>query len=287
MTEPTRVLEYRKPTTGRGRRALRIMVVLVAALSLLYAAMIGWKRYTRHLAAKAQQAAAKVAAQQALAANQRRLAEIEANLAACRAYAAPPDQVVCDLNPTRAKALLDASAGYEPIQRIGGAELTPSCWSFIGRWAIYPDSDGAGKWILSRGGIAFLHERAAPGNTPAIVRVQVALISAGNPVLNPLIIRGVHGTGVAPRELGIVLDKSDDFRVFAGQPDPVDPSRFTIGYELNGARGLIDARLLPDDDLDLVPRDGQVMEGQQFPVWQPAATKAKPLTAEAARKWPQ
>ena len=37
------------------------------------------------------------------------------------------------------------------------------------------------------------------------------------------------------------------FRLFAGQPDPADASRFTIDYEVAGGRGTIEGRLTPDD----------------------------------------
>ena len=46
-------------------------------------------------------------------------------------------------------------------------------------------------------------------------------------------------------------------RVFAGQPDPADASRFTIAYEWpDGVRGTIDGRLLDDDTVDLTVRPG-------------------------------
>lgn len=78
----------------------------------------------------------------------------------------------------------------------------------------------------------------------------------------------------AARELGRVAygraDASDDgeatpvpdsvhtgntLRVFAGQPDPADPSRFTIGYRLDGRTGTIDGRIR-DDEIVLRPREG-------------------------------
>lgn len=43
--------------------------------------------------------------------------------------------------------------------------------------------------------------------------------------------------------LELPLAVSDELRVLAGQPDPRDPSHFTIRYDLNGQPGVIDGWL--------------------------------------------
>jgi hypothetical protein len=294
-TTAAAVLEYgNPPARRRRRRVLWALVVLAVVASMVVATGVAIRRHieSRAAAARQQARAAMVAAQAAATAQQ--AAKVRADLDACRAYRAPADRVVCELDPARAKALLGANAsgastdgGYAAIYRDMGAEFTPTCWKAIGAYAIYPDGDTAGKWGISPAGIAFLHERTAPGGAPAIVRVQVGMISTAKPVLNPLVIRDVHGLGVAPRELGILLDPADDFRVFAGQPDGADASHFTIGYEINGKRGMIDGWLLPDDQIKLTPREGKVFERDDFPVWQPAGTKAQPASDAAANKFPR
>ena len=45
-------------------------------------------------------------------------------------------------------------------------------------------------------------------------------------------------------------------RLFNGQPDPADPSRFTIIYEVDGQRGSIEGRLNSDDTVRLRIVDG-------------------------------
>jgi hypothetical protein len=50
-------------------------------------------------------------------------------------------------------------------------------------------------------------------------------------------------------------------RFYAGQLDPNDPSHFTIDYELNGARNVIDGWLTDDDFLRIRPRGGKVTAG--------------------------
>jgi hypothetical protein len=52
------------------------------------------------------------------------------------------------------------------------------------------------------------------------------------------------------------VDYGNVLRVFAGQPDPNDPSRFTIPYKLAGRDGVIDG-FLKDDGLHLRPREGE------------------------------
>jgi hypothetical protein len=45
-------------------------------------------------------------------------------------------------------------------------------------------------------------------------------------------------------------------RLYAGQPDPSDPSRFTIGYELDGEPGTIDGCVAASGSVHLAVRDG-------------------------------
>jgi hypothetical protein len=45
-------------------------------------------------------------------------------------------------------------------------------------------------------------------------------------------------------------------RLYAGQPDPVDSSHFTIPYETTSGRGTIDGWLQADDTVKMQVRDG-------------------------------
>lgn len=49
---------------------------------------------------------------------------------------------------------------------------------------------------------------------------------------------------------------SDRIRLFAGQPDPADPSHFTIGYAVNGRPGTIDGWLQDDERVKFRVRGG-------------------------------
>ncbi|MCY2953881.1 MAG: hypothetical protein NTU53_18210 [Planctomycetota bacterium] len=46
-------------------------------------------------------------------------------------------------------------------------------------------------------------------------------------------------------------DPQKKLQLFAGQPDPVDASRFTIGYEAGDTKGVIDGCLKDDDTIVL------------------------------------
>jgi hypothetical protein len=82
--------------------------------------------------------------------------------------------------------------------------------------------------------------------------------------------------------LRIALDAGDRLRVYAGQPDPADPSHFTIGIRLNDLPFVIDGRLLGDDGATLVPRGGvSEPEGHDTMIWQPDGWP----TTRPGRKW--
>ena len=51
------------------------------------------------------------------------------------------------------------------------------------------------------------------------------------------------------------IDYGNKLRLFAGQPDPADPTHFTIRYQLDGKEGVIDG-WLRDNDVILKPREG-------------------------------
>lgn len=52
---------------------------------------------------------------------------------------------------------------------------------------------------------------------------------------------GARGLSVSYMSRRVLLKPSDIFTLFAPQPDPKDKSRITIGYELNGQSGVLDA----------------------------------------------
>ena len=80
----------------------------------------------------------------------------------------------------------------------------------------------------------------------------------------------------------VPVDYGSKLRLFAGQPDAQDESRFTIDYELDGRRGTIDGRLRNDRIL-LRPREGRRASAETVrKIPNPAADEAWDLTAPPA-----
>jgi hypothetical protein len=71
-------------------------------------------------------------------------------------------------------------------------------------------------------------------------------------------------SGDKPEEIRI--DGREVFRFYAGQPDPSDPSRFTIDYDVDGQRGAIRGQLKNDGTLELKPSTGHSVGRQWYPL---------------------
>jgi hypothetical protein len=106
----------------------------------------------------------------------------------------------------------------------------------------------------------FIHGRSAPGHPERLVGVTfnastflagdptpigVGVYSPPRPMLRGYISRGMR-FGV-----GFACAPSESLRLFAGQPDPVDSSHFTIRYVAGKRHGVIDAWLRRDDSVVL------------------------------------
>jgi hypothetical protein len=79
----------------------------------------------------------------------------------------------------------------------------------------------------------------------------------------------------------ITSEKRDVYRFYAGQPDPADPTHFTIDYELDGERSTIDGWLRENSGVELAPRKGAIVDrdlGRFEVTWDP---KLRPTTNAA------
>lgn len=177
---------------------------------------------------------------------------------ACMTHTAPPEQVVFTEDPTEARQLL--AGGGDDYHRVTVSGPDFSDWEPLdvapSRAQRYggPLTDLLGGWWL--GGFAFLHARRGPDGDEQVVAVIVTLKKQRpedehrvaefegftvEPARWPNPRRHEPRTGGPPLELALAA--SDRLRVLAGQPDPRDPSGFTIHYSLNGQPGRIDGRL--------------------------------------------
>ena len=126
-------------------------------------------------------------------------------------------------------------------------------------------------------GPVFLHRRRAEGGTDRLVVVKVDMartwqlhsVSGFAPpadhlfdvtVVRPAtLLSGPSFTRTLwdPAKTGEGRDpRIGRLTLYAGQPDPADASRFTIGYQTPDGRGTIKGRLLPDDTVKLRIEDG-------------------------------
>lgn len=119
--------------------------------------------------------------------------------------------------------------------------------------------------------ISFLHQRRSPsGNTRLVVIgdlfnsinydtcVPTGFFGRSPPIENESILFGVtpllldaydtNGDGIADRPFHL--------RVYAGQPDPNDQSHFTIRYEIDNQKDIIDGYLQDDGSVKLTCRAG-------------------------------
>jgi hypothetical protein len=130
---------------------------------------------------------------------------------------------------------------------------------------------------------AFLHQRTRPSGANRLVAVQIHELGLGAPWASPtstgaavsadqeIRLLELHAevlsvsNGSLPLSstptyaAAIVLQANEKFSLLAGQPDPTDRTRFTIGYSVSGESGRIEGRLQDDDSVVLRVLDGPLI----------------------------
>jgi hypothetical protein len=185
----------------------------------------------------------------------------------CLAFALAPDQVVreIELNRNTEYHLFQTDPPPPP-------PVTPTC---LERFAASLRTDGAATQLDGSPHFpVFLHERRTPDGERRLVIVTVrfgamvaigagerigltaAVIHPGALFSAPVVSR--HSAGECyPFSRGRGSDLTPRrLRLYAGQPDPSDPSHFTIGYDINGEAGTIDGWLENHDTVRFAVRDG-------------------------------
>jgi hypothetical protein len=123
------------------------------------------------------------------------------------------------------------------------------------------------------GATAFLHELRQKDGSRRLVSVESHLLDIAHPATGALAFSHLSWAVVEPGGLwspprlhgystwNLPLSPLSQapLRLSSGQPDPNDPSHFTIPYELGGAPGIIDGWLRADDTLLFEPRDAAVV----------------------------
>lgn len=208
----------------------------------------------------------------------------------CMARAEPPDRVVYEDDPAAGDRLLAAGGDYQPA--FGPA--TPSAGA--GRPVVYQPRLLAERPDLGKNPVLFLHARRAPGGRERLVVVRMLV---GQPLGQRLVV--VRATAMDPASWAAgstampinsprytsglwYLRPSDRLRCFAGQPDPADPSHFTIRYERDGVAGTFHGRLR-NDDLVALTVDGPLAAGAYADPTRPFNLDPPPLDAHGGIPW--
>jgi hypothetical protein len=210
----------------------------------------------------------------------------------CMAYAAPADRVVYEEDPAEAEALLKLGPQYTPIFSIPSSAivcptLQPPVRFTEALWTSY--SAGVTPTAPAAQGVAFMGERTTKAGERRLVCVGIAMelrpeATASRYGMNRWLQAWSFEIGSlasadqtapmgqmvidsgAPRPPGETDPLAGDLRkpynppfplrLYAGQPDPNDASRFTIPYALVGHRGVITGTLNDDGSILLTPDIG-------------------------------
>ena len=148
----------------------------------------------------------------------------------------------------------------DPAPRSNVTSKVPECWVSYMK-SIYMQSSNSNATC-----VAFCHSRISTNGHVGLVVVEFAPdYRHGERLLN--VMSAITGKQLELQSDDRVIHPPDEAsspddlpfprKVFAGQIDPTDSSRFTIEYEWpNGVRGVIDGQLLADDSVSLEIRKG-------------------------------
>jgi hypothetical protein len=173
----------------------------------------------------------------------------------CMAFDAKPIRVVYEEDATKARELLTQKDYRPDTLDVAGQQTGAMYWP--SEVQNYPEASryfSGGNGFNNNAALLFLHERkTASGQSvlvcalawmdksggDSIVRFAVRAVSPGNWRTDPGI---VGGLGAFPIEV-VRYYPQRPLRIYAGQPDANDASRFTVEYELRGSRGVLEGRV--------------------------------------------
>lgn len=204
MTDTLPQLQYGRPT-GTRRRVIRIVTWVTIAVAVGYCARRwgpeAWTR-TRYLYSQRQ----------------------------CQIYSPPADQVVFDSDPGRVAGL---TARIDYTAASGGAVRVPPT-----EWINYAGT----RFAPVHRPVLFLHERQTPSGQRLIVMLSLTDPTSLTMVYNSGFTYAIttSGTWSTAHQLTHhrgqtgLGDRAGPLRIYAGQPDPNDPTHFTVRYEEAG-----------------------------------------------------
>ncbi len=197
----------------------------------------------------------------------------------CMKYSQPPTRIMFDSDPSRTAVLLSQGYGQPPNFFWVGNTLPSYCFypatkdafdafetasANLDNWR-NPPAPNAG-WIFansppdfSTNSAVFLHERRSPSGHIRLIQCSTSVTDAGgDPIqltvsaIEPASLTGLRKNCRQNAPLSFLRAGDQRWlRLFAGQPDSDDASRFTIRYETNNGTGLIEEMLADDDGVQL------------------------------------
>lgn len=227
MAEGNVTLEYAKRPTWVRRRGLRATLIIL----LLGAIVAGaWYRHSIMWAA-------------------RRGLMLHAQRQ-CLDFTTPPGRVVYEEDVTRASELLK-QADYRPTTLTADGQRIGAVW-WPAEIRNYPDASLWPKGTAGEEALLFLHERRTASGQTVLVCVKAWMdrrlrrVRFGSRAVTLATWNSdsqtVGGRGGGAFEISDYYERTP-LRIYAGQPDPSDASRFTVEYELNGRRGILKGRV--------------------------------------------
>jgi hypothetical protein len=177
------------------------------------------------------------------------------------AHSLPANFVVYDDDPTEAQRLRATDPRFVAVEPLWDGVVKPHAGAAAGFWS------AASEQLRTNYCTVMSHYRTTPAGERRVVAVFV-----GMPYRDRRLV-WLHSAQYAPAswtgnaqvtrlDLGhddsfsFGLKPTDRLRLFAGQPDPKNPSRFTIGYELNGVPGTIEGTFGQNGGVELKTTSG-------------------------------
>ena len=189
----------------------------------------------------------------------------------CLNYAAPPDQIVFE-SDQGFSIILGPTASNPPKCLAKLQQFLPSSGASLSSNTTFALSTSGNTFTAASERVSFIHQRRSRnGNVRLVVIGDVFNLSDSYDTCVPT---GVFGGSppiesvsflnwVRPRFLDAYDADGDGYpdrpfhvRVYAGQIDPIDQSHFTIAYEIDRNKDIIDGYLQDDGSVTLTCRAG-------------------------------
>ncbi len=189
----------------------------------------------------------------------------------CLNYSAPPDQIVFE-SDQGFSIILGPTASNPPKCLAKLQQLLPPSGSTLSSNTTFPLSTSGSTFTAASERISFIHQRRSRnGNVRLVVIGDVFNLTDSYDTCVPTAVFGrspsiesvTFFSWMRPRFLDAYDDNGDGYpdhpfrvRVYAGQSDPIDQSHFTIAYEIDRNKDIIDGYLQDDGSVTLTCRAG-------------------------------